>query len=43
MIVGKNLVILKIFTTNVAFITHGNLQAAPEETVQLSGMIKNSN
>ena len=41
MTVGQKLAILKIRT--VAFMTHGDLEAAPEETMQLRRLIKSSN
>ena len=41
MTVGQKLAILKIRT--VAFMTHGDLEAAPEETMEFTELIKDSN
>ena len=43
MSVGQKLMILKICPTIVTLMILGNLKAAPEETMQLRGLIKRSN
>ena len=40
---GKKLMILKIHLTIVTLVILGNLDAAPEKTMQLRGLIKGSN
>ena len=41
--VGQKLDILKIHPTSVTFLRLRNLEAAPEETMQLRRLIKSSN
>ena len=43
MSVGQKLTILKIRLTIVTVMILGNLEAAPEEAIQLRGLIKGSN
>ena len=43
MSVGQKLTILKICLTIVTLMILGNLEAAPEEAMQLRGLIKGSN
>jgi hypothetical protein len=43
MCVGPNLTILKICPTTVTLMILGSLVAAPENTMQLRGLIKGSN
>ena len=43
MSVGQKLVILKIRSTSVTFLSLPNLEAAPEEAMQLKRLIKSSN
>ena len=40
---GQKLVMLKIHSTSVTFLSLPNLEAAPEEAMQLRRLIKNSN
>ena len=43
MSVGQKLAMLKIRSTSVTFLSLRNLEAAPEEAMQLRGLIKSSN
>ena len=43
MSVGQKLTMLKIRSTSVAFLSLRNLEAAPEEALQLKRLIKSSN
>ena len=43
MSLGQNLVMLKIRSTSVTFLSLRNLEAAPEEAMQLRRLIKGSN
>ena len=43
MSLGQKLELLKIRSTSVTFLSLRNLKAAPEETMQLRGLIKSSN
>ena len=43
MSVGQKLVILKICSTSVTFLSLHNLEAGPEEAMHLRRLIKNSN
>ena len=43
MSVGQKLMMLKIRSTRITFLSLSNLEAAPEEAMQLRRMIKTSN
>ena len=43
MSVGQKLTMLKIRSTHVTFLSLSNLEAAPEEALQLRRLIKSSN
>ena len=43
MSVGQKLTMLKICSTSVTFLSFRNLEAAPEETMQLKRLSKGSN
>ena len=43
MSLGQNLVMLKIRSTSVTFLSLRNLKAAPEEAMQVRRLIKSSN
>ena len=43
MSVGQKLVMLKIRSTSIKFLSLRNLEAAPEEAMQLRRLIKSSN
>ena len=43
MSLGQNLVMLKIRSTSVTFLSLRNLEAAPEEAMQVRRLIKSSN